>query len=176
MNFIKTKIKGCYIIKLEKFFDDRGYFTRAFCKKILKQKKIQNNIFQVNFSFSEKKGTLRGLHFQKYPFEEMKIIYCIKGEIFDTAVDLRKKSKTYKKYFSTKLTDKNRNGLIIPKGCAHGFQTLKDKTEVIYFTNQYYNKSKELGINYSDPTLKIKWPLKISELSSKDYQLPNLPK
>jgi len=174
MNLIKTKIQDCYLIKLDKFKDDRGFFSRAFCKNIFAKKKILNNIKQINFSFSKKKGTVRGLHLQKKPFQEMKIIYCTKGEIYDVIVDLRKKSKTYKKYLGFKLSSKDRNGIIIPKGCAHGFQTLKSNSEVIYFTTEFYNKLNETGLNFLDPSIKIKWPLKVSEISKKDLYLPYL--
>ncbi len=174
MKLIKTKIKDCYIIKLNKFNDQRGYFTRAFCKKIFKNKNINNNIFQINFSYSKKKGTLRGLHFQKKPFEEMKIVYCIRGSIYDVVLDLRDKSKTFKKYLGVKINSDDRTGIIIPKGCAHGFQTLKPDTEVVYFTTQYYNQLKETGINFLDTNLKIKLPLRVTNISHKDASLPNL--
>ena len=174
MKLIKTKIKDCYEIKLNKFNDERGYFTRAFCKKIFKDNGIKNNIFQINFSYSKKRGTFRGLHLQKKPFEEMKIVYCIKGSIHDVVVDLRKDSKTFKRNLGFKINSNERTGIIVPKGCAHGFQTLESNTEVIYFTTQYYNKSKETGINILDKNLKIKLPLKISNISKKDLLLPNL--
>ena len=174
MDLIKTSIKDCFLIKIDKFNDDRGFFSRAFCKKVLGKKKILNNIKQINFSFSKKKGTIRGLHYQKKPFQEMKIIYCIKGEIYDVIVDLRKKSKTYKKYLGFKISADDRNGIIVPKGCAHGFQTLKSNSEVVYFTTEYYNKSKETGLNFLDPSIKIKWPLKVSEISEKDLYSPKL--
>ena len=106
----------------------------------------------------------------------MKIIYCIKGSIFDVVVDLRKKSKTYKKYVGIKISSKDRKGIIVPKGCAHGFQTLEANTEVIYFTTQFYNKSKERGVNFKDQTLKIKWPLALTNISKKDFNLPNFKK
>ena len=176
MKLVKTKIKDCYLIKLDKFNDKRGFFTRAFCKKVFNQNKVSDKIIQINFSFSKKKGTVRGLHFQKKPFQEMKIIYCINGSIYDVVVDLRNKSKTFKKYLGFNLNSKNRFGIIVPKGCAHGFQTLKSNTEVIYFTNEFYNKSKETGINFLDPVLKIKLPLKIKSISDKDSLLPNLKK
>lgn len=174
MKLIKTKIKDCYLIKLNKFNDERGYFTRAFCKKIFKDNSIKNNIFQINFSYSKKKGTFRGLHLQKKPFEEMKIVYCIKGSIYDVVVDLRKDSKTFKRNLGFKINSKERTGIIVPRGCAHGFQTLESNTEVIYFTTQYYNQSKETGINIMDSNLKIKLPLKISKISNKDSLLSNL--
>tara|TARA_B100000686_G_C16759582_1_gene957799 strand:+ start:545 stop:1075 length:531 start_codon:yes stop_codon:yes gene_type:complete len=176
MQLINTKIKNCYLIKLDKFNDERGFFSRAFCKKIFKKKKILNNISQINFSYSKKKGTVRGLHLQKIPFQEMKIIYCINGAIYDVIVDLRNKSKTFKKYLGFKISSKDRMGIIVPKGCAHGFQTLKSNTEIIYFTTEYYNKSKETGINFLDPSLKIKWPLRVSKISNKDFHLPYLSK
>jgi dTDP-4-dehydrorhamnose 3,5-epimerase len=174
MNLIKTKIKDCYLIKLDKFNDERGFFSRAFCKKVFVKKKILNNIRQINFSFSKKKGTIRGLHYQKKPFQEMKIIYCIKGEIYDVIVDLRKKSKTYKKYLGFKISADDRKGIIVPKGCAHGFQTLKSNSEVVYFTTEYYNKEKETGLNFLDSSIKIRWPLKVSKISEKDLNLPKL--
>ncbi len=174
MKLIKTKIKDCYLIKLDKFKDKRGFFTRAFCRKVFKSNKVSNKITQVNFSFSKKKGTVRGLHFQKKPFQEMKIIYCINGSIYDVIVDLRDKSRTFKKFIGINLNSKDRFGIIIPKGCAHGFQTLKANTEIIYFTDEFYNKSKETGVNFLDPTLKIKLPLKITNISEKDLNLPNL--
>ena len=174
MELINNKIKDCYLIKLDKFNDDRGFFTRAFCKKNFDKKKILNNIKQINFSFSKKKGTIRGLHYQKKPFQEMKIIYCIKGEIYDVIVDLREKSKTYKKYLGFTISSKNRNGIIVPKGCAHGFQTLKSNSEVIYFTTEYYNKFKETGLNYSDSSIKIRWPLKVTSISKKDLHSPKI--
>ena len=176
MKLIKTKIKNCYLIQLDKFKDKRGFFTRAFCKNVFDKENISNNISQINFSFSKKKGTIRGLHFQIKPFEEMKIIYCIKGSIFDVVADLRKKSKTYKKYVGIKISSKDRKGIIVPKGCAHGFQTLEANTEVIYFTTQFYNKSKERGVNFKDQTLKIKWPLALTNISKKDFNLPNFKK
>jgi len=174
MHLKKTKIKNCFLIELEKFQDHRGYFARAFCKKHFKQKNILNNLKQINFSFSKKIGTVRGLHFQKKPYEEMKIIYCMSGSIFDVVVDLRKKSKTYGQYLGFEISSKNRNAVIVPKGCAHGFQTLSKNTEVLYFTTQFYNKKKETGLNFLDPKINIKWPLKIGNISSKDKNLPYL--
>ena len=149
-----------------------GLFVRKFSIKI----KFLIKLFKLIFRFQKKKGTVRGLHFQKKPFQEMKIIYCINGSIYDVVVDLRNKSKTFKKYLGFNLNSKNRFGIIVPKGCAHGFQTLKSNTEVIYFTNEFYNKSKETGINFLDPVLKIKLPLKIKSISDKDSLLPNLKK
>tara|TARA_A100001011_G_C14297263_1_gene839035 strand:+ start:2251 stop:2778 length:528 start_codon:yes stop_codon:yes gene_type:complete len=174
VKLIKTKIKDCYLIKLNKFNDERGYFTRAFCKKIFKDNSIKNNIFQINFSHSKKKGTIRGLHFQKEPFQEMKIIYCLKGSIYDVIVDLRKNSKSYKRYLGFRISSKNRVGIIVPKGCAHGFQSLESDSEIIYFSTQFYNKLKESGVNFLDPSINIKWPLKPTNLSNKDLNLPNL--
>ncbi len=174
MKLIKTKIKDCYIIKLNKFNDQRGYFTRAFCKKIFKNNYLNNNIFQINFSYSKKKGTLRGLHYQKKPFEEMKIVYCIKGSIYDVVVDLRNNSKTFKKHLGFKINSNDRIGIIVPRGCAHGFQTLQSNSEVVYFTTQYYNQSKETGINFLKSNLKIKLPLKVTNISHKDASLPSL--
>ena len=114
------------------------------------------------------KGTIRGLHFQKKPFEEEKLVTCIKGAIFDVVIDLRKKSKTYGKIFTVNLNSKNYNSLLIPKGCAHGFQTLENDTNVLYSINGKYNKKAESGIRWNDTYFKIKWPLPISKINRKD--------
>ena len=125
MNFIKTKIKGCFEIEPKLIGDERGFFYRSLCIKELKKINFLKPIVQINTSFSSLKGTLRGMHYQKTPYQEDKIITCLKGEIFDVVLDLRKKSKSYKKWFAVKLNEKNKKMVIIPRGCAHGFITLK---------------------------------------------------
>ena len=164
----KNIIEGSYTIELDKKSDKRGFFARAYCKDILKEKQIVKKISQVNFSYSKNKGTVRGLHFQAKPYQEIKIIYCLKGKIFDVVVDLRKKSKTYGKYYGVVLSEKKRNGIIIPKGCAHGFQSLADNTVIVYFSTEKYSSNHEKGIIYNDKIINIKWPLKPTVISKKD--------
>ena len=165
MKLLKTKIEGVYIIRNDPFYDERGSFTRTFCQKKIKKK---FEIKQSNLSVNKKKHTLRGFHYQIGKFSEQKLIKCIKGKIFDIVVDLRKKSKTYKKFISITLDDKNNNSLIIPKGCANAFLTLADDTIVLYYTDNYYNKKFEVGIRYNDPAFNFKWPMKPKIISIRD--------
>ena len=125
----------------------------------------------INISETNKKGTLRGLHFQKYPFQEIKIIRCIKGKIFDVAVDLRKDSKSFLQYESIILEEGDNKAFVIPEGCAHGFQTLKDNCSIIYIHSKQYSKESEDGVNYLDPRLNIKWPEKVTFISNRDKSL-----
>lgn len=173
MNFIKTKIKGCFEIEPKLIGDERGFFYRSMCANELKKANILKPIVQINTSFSSVKGTLRGMHYQKKPYQEDKIITCLKGEIFDVILDLRKKSKSYKKWFGVKLNEKNKKMVIIPRGCAHGFITLKKNTLVTYYVTNYYNPQKENGVRYNDNSFKIKWPIKIKNISKKDISWKN---
>jgi dTDP-4-dehydrorhamnose 3,5-epimerase len=176
MIFTKTKIKGVFVIDLEPRGDERGYFTRVFCKNELKKQNIPYNIVQVNRSLSADKGTIRGLHFQKFPKEEDKIVQCLKGKVFDVALDLRKNSKTYGKWVGEILSAENKKMFLIPKGCAHGFQTLEKDTVVEYFVSQYYSPEKEGGIRWNDPFYGIAWPIKNPIVSEKDGCWPNFKK
>jgi dTDP-4-dehydrorhamnose 3,5-epimerase len=173
MKLIKNLINGSYLININKKIDNRGFFLRAYCSDILKKKKLKK-ISQINFSYSKKIGTIRGLHYQKKPFEETKIIYCLKGKIYDVVVDLRKKSKTYGKYYGVILSEKKRNGIVIPSGCAHGFQTLTNNVEIVYFSTQKYSSVHESGILYNDKIINIKWPLRPTIISKKDKSWKSL--
>lgn len=164
----RKKLDGVYVIKPLPKKDKRGFFQRLYCKKIFAQKKIDNNIVQINNSFSKFKGTTRGLHYQTGRAAEAKIIRCVKGSIINIIVDMRKNSKNYLKHTKIKLTHKNRMMSYIPRGFANGLQTLENNTEIIYFTSNFYNPKFEKGLNILDPKLKIKLPLKISVISKKD--------
>jgi dTDP-4-dehydrorhamnose 3,5-epimerase len=171
MNVINTFIQGLKIIELNKINDKRGFFLNLFEKDFYLKNLIDIELSQVNFSFNYKKGTLRGLHFQKEPFSEAKIISCLKGKIFDVAVDLRKNSLTYGQWHGIELSENKNKILYIPKGFAHGFQTLINNTEVMYFMSGKYSKKNESGLVWNDPLLKIKWPLKPTVISEKDKKL-----
>ena len=168
MNFKKNTIKDSYVINLDNLNDERGFFARLFCSKILKKKLGGFDIAQINNSFSKKKSTLRGMHFQKGKFAEAKIIRCIKGSIQDVIIDIRKKSPTYKNIFSINLSEKNRTMLYVPRGVAHGFLTLQKNCEVIYLVDNFYNPKSESGLRYNDKEFKIKWKLTVKHLSDKD--------
>lgn len=159
MNFIETEIEDLYIVELNKIGDERGFFARAWCEKEFSGKNLTSRMVQANTSYSKDKGTLRGLHYQVAPHQEAKLMRCIKGAIFDVAVDLRPDSKTYKKWFGVDLTESNRKMLFIPEGCAHGYQTLVEDAEVFYMSSAYYAPEAERGVLWNDPAIGIEWPI-----------------
>lgn len=169
MKVTKTKLENVYIIDPEPRGDSRGYFARVFGKDELKKFNISyGNIVQINRSLTVEKGTIRGLHFQKPPKQEDKIVQCLKGSIFDVALDIRKNSKTYGQWVGCELSEENKRMLLVPKGFAHAFQTLSKNTVVEYFVSQYYSPDKEDGIRWNDPMFNIKWPIKKAIVSDKD--------
>lgn len=173
MKFKKTNFQGVFIIIPEPKEDVRGSFSRIFCQNEFKEHKIKFEIRQINNVFTQKKGTIRGIHMQAHPYEEDKLISCIQGSVFDVIIDLRKKSKTFRKYYSIVLSDKNKKMLLMPKGFAHGYQTLENDTLVQYPTSEFYKAEGEIGIRWNDPYFKIKWPLKKSVVSKKDASWPD---
>lgn len=173
MIFTPTKLAGAFIIDLKKIEDDRGFFARTFCFNEFKDNGIEFEVRQANTSLSAKKGTLRGMHFQKSPYEEDKLVRCTKGALFDVIIDLRKDSPTYKQWIGVELTEKNHRALLVPKGFAHGFLTLEDDTEANYLVSQFYTPGAESGIRYNDPQFGIEWPIKPTEVSEKDANHPD---
>jgi len=163
----ELSLKDSFIIEPEPFRDNRGEFSRIFCKEELKDI-FDGNIAQINHSITDKKGTFRGFHYQKQPFGEIKIVKAIKGSIIDIIVDIREDSPTFLQHHSEILSSENRKMIFIPKGFAHGFQTLQDDTELIYFHSEFFNKSADSGLNYRDRNLNIKLPLSVSNISEKD--------
>ena len=157
------------IIRFFKIKDNRGQFAKLYNQTI--KKKLFFKIKEINYSFNKNKGTLRGLHFQGQPKNEEKIVCCLKGSIFDITVDLRKKSKNFLKYKTFKLDDTSNQMLYIPKGFAHGFQTLSDNTILIYMHSEKFYKKLDKGINPFDKLLDIKWPIKKKIMSPKDNKL-----
>ena len=168
----KTKIEGVFVIDLEPRGDQRGYFARVFAKEELAKHNISYNIVHVNRSLTAKKGTIRGLHFQKSPKQEDKIVQCLQGSVFDVAIDLRKKSKTYGQWVGEVLSAENKRMLLVPKGFAHGFQTLEKNCLVEYFVSQYYFPEYESGLRWDDPYFSINWPIKKAKVSDKDAHWP----
>jgi len=162
-----TYIHDLYIIGSNPIYDDRGYFERLFCEEELRPI-LKKPIKQINHSLTKNKGSIRGMHYQIPPAAETKIIKCIKGSIYDVAVDLRKDSPTFLKWHGEIISEGNSKMFLIPEGFAHGFQTLDDNIEVIYFTTEYYSAELERGILYDDPFISIGWPLKLAEISEKD--------
>lgn len=173
MKLEETMIHGVLLIHPEIQNDQRGNFYRTFCVRELAEHGIRFRIVQANESFTQKKGTIRGIHFQKTPHEEEKIVRCVQGKIFDVVVDLRKKSKTYMKWLAFTLSEQNHTMVYIPKGCGHGFQTLTDSCVADYFMSEFYSKNHASGIRWDDQKLKIRWPmLPPAHISKKDNNLP----
>ncbi|RPD94361.1 dTDP-4-dehydrorhamnose 3,5-epimerase [Aureibaculum marinum] len=173
MLFKETKLKGVYLIELEKINDKRGFFSRLWCKRELEELNLNANVVQSNISYNKKKGTLRGLHFQKAPYEETKYVRCTQGAIYDVVVDLRPDSPTYKQWLGIELSEKNETMLYVPEGFAHGYLALEDHSEVTYFVTQFYQPDAEGGVRYDDPGFQIEWPIPVTEISDKDKNRPD---
>jgi dTDP-4-dehydrorhamnose 3,5-epimerase len=174
MIFIETKLPGAYIITLQKTEDSRGSFARAWCQKEFAARGLNPNVVQCNLSFSPKKGTLRGMHYQVAPYEEAKLIRCLKGAIYDVIIDLRPTSSTYLQWAGVELTAENHQLFYVPEGSAHGFQTLCDNTEVFYQVSQFYQPGAERGVRWNDPAFGIMWPeTEHRLLSVKDQNWPD---
>lgn len=174
MIFHKTVLEGVYIVDIELKTDDRGYFARAFCKDEFQKQGLGFDIAQANRSFTKIKGTIRGMHFQKEPKAEDKIVLCVRGSVYDVVIDLRHNSPTYRKHLAIELSEDNKKMLYIPKGFAHGFQTLTDNCELFYFMSQYYASEYATGVRWNDPIFNIIWPLKNLTLSEQDKTWPKL--
>ena len=157
-----------YLVKLEPLKDERGIFARLFCERELKEILGDRKIVNINFSYTFKKGTIRGMHFQKPPMAEMKFVSCLKGRVFDVAIDLRQNSSTFLSWYGTELSDKDMKMLCIPEGFAHGFQSLEDGAELLYFHTAFYSKENESAIHFADPKIGVSWPLPVSNISEKD--------
>jgi dTDP-4-dehydrorhamnose 3,5-epimerase len=173
MIFTETPLKGAFLIELEKKGDERGFFARFFCKDEFADFGLFKEFKQVNNSFSALKGTLRGLHYQLMPSTEVKILRCISGAIFDVILDLRPDSPDYGRWFGRELSSDNRLMIYVPRGFAHGFMTLTNNTEVLYFASENYSPELEKGIRYNDSHFTIKWPNEPVEISHKDANWPD---
>jgi len=168
MIFTETKIKGAFLIEPELITDERGFFARSFCKEEFQKHGLEIDIVQCNLSYNKKKGTLRGMHYQVPPFEEVKIVSCTKGSIYDVVVDLRRGSATYRNWHAVEISADSYHMLYIPKGCAHGFQTLEDNCIVYYQMGEYYHPEYPRGIRWNDPAIGIVWPIPAGIISVKD--------
>jgi dTDP-4-dehydrorhamnose 3,5-epimerase len=170
MIFTETKIKGAFIIEPEFLGDIRGFFARTFCQQEFEKHGLYSSIVQGNISYNKKKGTLRGMHYQTAPYEEVKIVSCIKGAIYDVVLDLRKESGTCRQWVAVELSDENFKMVYIPKGCAHGFQTLEDDVIVYYQMMEFFHPEYASGVKWDDPAFGIHWPKGKKTISEKDNQ------
>ena len=168
MKFIETKLKGAFIIEPERLEDERGFFARTFCRKEFEANGLNMNVVQCNISYNKKKGTLRGMHYQITPYEEAKLVSCIRGTIYDVIIDLRPDSPTYCQWFAVELSSGDYKMLYIPEGFAHGFQTLEDNTVVFYQMSEFYHPECAQGVRWDDLVFGIEWPMDELILSDKD--------
>jgi dTDP-4-dehydrorhamnose 3,5-epimerase len=169
-----TPIADLKIVERQQLGDNRGFLSRLFCAKEHAAAGWHKPIAQINQTLTQKHGTVRGLHYQNAPYAEMKLVTCLRGAIWDVAVDLRAGSPTFLQWHAEELSAANHRALLIPEGYAHGFQTLCDDCELIYLHSRAYTPEAEAGLNPKDPTLTITWPLAITELSDRDAQHPML--
>lgn len=165
---ISTPLAGLTVIQRKPIIDERGFFERLFCYDELREAGLEKPIVQINRSLTRKKGTVRGIHFQYPPHAEMKIVSCLRGEIFDVAVDIRSGSETFLRWHGEVLSAENNRSLLVPEGFAHGFQTLSEDCEIIYFVTAPYTPSSEGAIHPEDSSVSVQWPVAVAQLSERD--------
>lgn len=170
MIFSPAPLDGVYVIEMEKYQDERGYFARSWCTREFAEHRLDAHLVQCSVSFNHAAGTLRGLHFQVPPHGETKLVRCIRGSLFDVALDLHPHSPTFLKWYGVELTEENGRMLYIPKGFAHGFQTLADATEVLYQISDYYVPEAAHGVRWNDPLFGINWPRTVTTISTRDKE------
>ena len=173
MIFNETELRDAYVIEPERIDDERGFFARSWCEREFRAHGLDDRIVQCNISFNKKKGTLRGMHYQVDPHAEAKLIRCTRGAIFDVIADLRRESPTYMSHLAVVLTAENHKMLYVPKGFAHGFQTLEDDTEVFYQMSEFYYSGSARGFRWDDPAFRIAWPEATRTISMKDLSYPD---
>jgi dTDP-4-dehydrorhamnose 3,5-epimerase len=174
MIFKETRLVGAYVIDLEKIEDERGFFARSWCQREFAAVGLDANLVQCNISHNHRKGTLRGLHYQLPPAAETKLVRCTRGAMFDVIVDLRPNSPTFLQWLGVELSADKYIILYVPKGFAHGFQTLVDNTEVFYQMSEFYAPELAGGLRWDDPQLGIDWPLPVRVMSQKDQLYSNI--
>jgi len=171
--FRPTSLQGAYMIEPERTEDNRGYFARTFCEKEFGSRGLETHVAQCSVSFNRRKGTLRGMHYQVTPFEEVKLVRCVRGAIYDVIIDLRRDSSTFKKHLSVELDERNGKALYVPAGFAHGFQTLADDSEVFYQMSQFYSAKHARGVRWNDPAFAIPWPQDMRTILERDQNYPD---
>ena len=174
MNLTPTPIAGLMIAETEARGDNRGFFRRVFCAPSLKEQGIDFAAVQANMSYSAKRGTLRGLHYQTGDAPEAKVFRCIRGAIYDMTVDMRQGSPTFLKWFGIELSSENAKALVVPAGLAHGFLTLTDDAEVLYLTSHAYAPTHEMALRFDDPRVGMQWPFAPTVISDRDRAIPDL--
>lgn len=172
MKFSETPLAGAWIVDVEPHTDERGFFARTWCRREFEEHGIDADFVQASLSYNRVAGTLRGMHFQRPPHAETKLVRCVRGAIYDVIVDLRRESGSYGRWTGLELSANNRRGLLVPKGFAHGFITLDDNTEVLYQISAYYTPGSGTGLRHDDRQLGIEWPVPVKVIDDKDRALP----
>lgn len=172
MKFTQTKLAGAFLVTPDLIDDERGFFCRAFCRKEFESNGLDPEIAQCNISYNRLRGTLRGMHYQVAPHQEVKLVRCTMGAVFDVIIDLRPGSRSYLNWYGCELSAENRRMLYVPKGFGHGYITLRDNTEVSYQVSEFHAKDSERGVRWNDPTFGIEWPIEPSLISDKDRGCP----
>ena len=172
MIFNPLPLNGAYTIDVQPFQDNRGFFTRVFCEKEFGEHKLVQHFVQANHSGTHGKAVIRGMHFQRAPYCEVKLVKCVPGAIFDVIVDVRKGSPTFLQWYGAELSAENKRMMYVPEGFAHGFQSLTDYSEITYMVTGFYNRESEGGVRYNDPKVSIQWPLPVTLVSEKDQNIP----
>jgi dTDP-4-dehydrorhamnose 3,5-epimerase len=175
MRFEQIDLDGAWLIHLDKLHDQRGFFARTFCVDEFAANGLETNYPQHSISCSYRKGTVRGMHLQRAPHEEVKLVRCLAGAIWDVIIDVRPTSSTFRQWRGFELSAENQHELYIPKGFAHGFQTLSDNTQVNYLISEFYSPEAASGFRYDDAAFGIAWPLPVSVIAEKDLAWPDLP-
>ncbi len=170
MQFYETKLPNVFEIHLEPHSDNRGFFARSWCQKEFEAHGLNPRLVQCNISFNIRKGTLRGMHLQDPPHAEAKVVRCTRGAIYDVVLDLRPSSQTYRNWIAVILTFANRHMVYVPEGCAHGFLTLEDETEVFYQMSEFYHAESARGVRWNDPAFRIDWPESVEVISQRDSE------
>jgi dTDP-4-dehydrorhamnose 3,5-epimerase len=174
MIFEELELQGAYMISIEKLEDSRGFFARTFCKQEFSKYNLRTKIVQSNISYSKRRGTLRGMHWQVRPFQETKLVSCFRGSVYDVIVDLRPTSTTYKHWVAVELTEDEHKMIYVPESFAHGFQTLEDDSVLFYQVSEFYSPEYERGARWNDPAFAIRWPTTPpTVLSNKDSSYPD---
>lgn len=173
MNFKETTLKGAFLIEPERLEDERGFFSRSYCRREFEAHGLNPRVVQCNVSYNVKKGTLRGMHYQVPPYEEAKLVRCTQGSIYDVIIDLRSGSKSYLNHFGVRLDYTNHLMLYIPEGFGHGFLTLEDNTEVFYQMSEFYSPEYSRGCRWNDSTFNIQWPIEVEIISERDQNYPD---
>ena len=171
--FRQTKLAGVFEIDVEPKPDDRGFFARSWCREEFEKHGLNSKLVQCNVSFNSRKGTLRGMHYQAAPYGEAKLVRCTTGALYDVVLDLRPEMPTFKNWIAVHLTAANRKMIYIPEGCAHGFLTLEDNTEVFYQMSEFYHADAARGVRWDDPAFRIGWPRAAEVISERDRSYPD---